>query len=312
MQEYKLLSYGGSPESGRAGLLIGDGVHDAERLTGDPGHSSALRILEHWPQASKQLEAALSSAGPHSKVGASRTVPLLAPVLYPGTYFCAAANYRDHHEAMARKFGVTAEPTNPHELGVKPFHFTKPGKQATVGPNENVEMPRYCEKFDWEIELAAIIGRRCKAVAVENALEHVAGYAVANDLSVRDAAYMKRPNVRPDSPFNTDFIGIKGFDQGAILGPWITPASQIGDPGNLNMKLWVDDELRQDSSSSRMIFSIAEQIAYLSERVTLLPGDVIMTGTPAGTGAESGRFLQRGQTIRMWIEKIGETRNLVV
>jgi 2-keto-4-pentenoate hydratase/2-oxohepta-3-ene-1,7-dioic acid hydratase in catechol pathway len=123
---------------------------------------------------------------------------------------------------------------------------------------------------------------------------------------------MKRPNVPETSPFNTDFIGIKGFDKSVILGPWITPAAQIGDPANLGMKLWVEDELMQDSNSSQMIFSTAEQIAYLSERITLLPGDVVMTGTPAGTAAERGRFLKKGETIRMWIDNIGETRNVVL
>ena len=312
MNSYKILSYGSAPNDGRAGILVADEVYDAARLTGNPAYTSTLRILEDWRQASESLGTAAASVNRDARVGSLASIPLLAPILFPGTYFCAAANYRDHHEAMAKKFGHPAEPANPHELGIKPFHFTKSGKQATVGPGEPIAMPDYCEKFDWELELAAIIGKPCRRVRPADALDHVAGYCVGNDLSVRDGAYMKRANVRPDSPFNTDFIGIKGFDQSAILGPWITPSYQVGDPANLAMKLWVDDELKQDSNTSRMIFSIAEQIAYLSERITLLPGDVILTGTPAGTGAESGRFLKRGQTIRMWIETLGETSNNVI
>jgi 2-keto-4-pentenoate hydratase/2-oxohepta-3-ene-1,7-dioic acid hydratase in catechol pathway len=311
MNSYKLLSYGLAPNVGRSGILIGDEVFDAARLTNNPAYASTLGILEDWDEASKHLETAITSPGKDAHLGRLASISLLAPILFPGTYFCAAANYRDHHEAMAKKFGHTAEPANPHEHGIKPFHFTKSGKQATVGPGEQIAMPHYCEKFDWELELAAVIGRACRRVASSDALDYVAGYCVGNDLSVRDGAYMKRANVRPDSPFNTDFIGIKGFDQSAVLGPWITPSDQVGDPANLAMKLWIDDELKQDSNSSQMIFSIPEQISYLSERITLLPGDVILTGTPAGTGAESGRFLQRGQTIRMWIENIGETSNRV-
>jgi 2-keto-4-pentenoate hydratase/2-oxohepta-3-ene-1,7-dioic acid hydratase in catechol pathway len=213
---------------------------------------------------------------------------------------------------MSKRMGRNADPADPQALGIKPYHFVKSGRQATVGPNEAIRKPTFGEKFDWELELAAVIGRSCKDVGTENALEYVAGYAVGNDLSVRDAHYMRRPNVRVESPFSADFIGMKGFDQSAILGPWITPADQIGNPSDLKMKLWVDGQIKQDSNSSNMIFSLSEQIAYLSERITLLPGDVILTGTPAGTGAESGTFLERGQTIKMWIENIGETENQIV
>jgi 2-keto-4-pentenoate hydratase/2-oxohepta-3-ene-1,7-dioic acid hydratase in catechol pathway len=146
---------------------------------------------------------------------------------------------------------------------------------------------------------------------VGEALDYVAGYTVCNDLSVRDKVYTSRPNVPPASPFSGDFLSFKGFDKSAIIGPWITPASQVGDPTNLKMKLWVNDDLMQDSDSSKMIYSAADQISYLSERITLLPGDVVMTGTPAGTGAEQDRFLKVGDTIRMWIENIGELKNKI-
>lgn len=311
MTAYKLLSYGATPQQGRAGILIGDDIHDAEKLTGNAAYRSTLAILEDWPNAEAAITAAVAKAGAGSKVGAVGSLHVLAPILFPGSYFCAAANYKDHSEAMAKKSGRPPEP-DPRTLGIKPFHFVKSGKQATVGPTENLPMPHYCEKFDWEIELGAVIGRACSRVSVADALNYVAGYTVCNDVSVRDGSYMMRPNVRENSPFNSDFIGIKGFDKSAVMGPYITPASQIGDAANLGMKTWIADELMQDSNSSKMIFSAAEQIAYLSERITLLPGDVVMTGTPAGTGAERGRFLKKGETIRMWIEKIGEVKNTVV
>ena len=311
MTEFKLMSYGANNASGRAGILVGEDVHDAAALTGNAAYGSTLGILEDWSAAEPVIAAAVAKAGAASKIGPVKDVHVLAPILFPGTYFCAAANYKDHSEAMAKKSGRPPEP-DPRTLGIKPFHFVKSGKQATVGPTEALPFPHYCENLDWEIELGAVIGKACSRVSVADALRYVAGYTVCNDVSVRDRSYMMRPNVPPTSPFNSDFIGIKGFDKSAVMGPYITPASQIGDAANLGMKTWINEELMQDSNSGKMIFSTAEQIAYLSERITLLPGDVVMTGTPAGTGAEQGRFLKKGETVRMWIEKIGEVRNTVV
>jgi 2-keto-4-pentenoate hydratase/2-oxohepta-3-ene-1,7-dioic acid hydratase in catechol pathway len=311
MSAFKLLSYGAAPKQARAGVLIGDDIYDAAKLTGKEAWHTVVAILEEWPTAEAAIDAAVGKASVESKVGAAADVELQAPVLWPGSIFCAASNYRDHSEAMARKSGRPVEP-DPRTLGIKPFHFLKSPRQAVVAPGADLTMPSYAERLDWEIELAAVIGRPAKNVPVAQALDYVAGYMVSNDVSVRDATYMRRPNVPEASPFNTDFVGAKGFDNSCILGPWITPAAQIGDPTNLAMKLWIDDELMQDSNSGKMIFSTAEQIAYLSERLTLLPGDVVLTGTPAGTGAERGRFLKKGETIRMWIENIGETRNNLV
>lgn len=311
MTEFRILSYGSSPKEGRAGILIDSDVHDAETLTGNTSYRSTLGILEDWADAEEVLGAAAAKAGASSRIGNLKSINVLAPILFPGTYFCAAANYRDHSEAMAKPLGRPPEP-DPRPLGIKPFHFVKSGKQATVGPTENFNMPSHGEKLDWEVELAAVIGRTCKDVSVADALNYVAGYTISNDVSIRDGIYLKRPNVPDASPFRSDFLSMKGFDKSAILGPCITPASQIGDAANLAMKLWINDELMQHSNTSKMVFSTAEQIAYLSQRITLLPGDVVMTGTPAGTGMERGRFLRKGETVRMWIENIGETKNTLL
>ena len=311
MTGFKLLTYRDAHRQARAGLDIAGAVHDAERLTGDARDSSVLAIIEDWEAAEPRLTHAAAKAGSTTLVGDSGSLKLLSPLLYPGSIFCAAANYADHADAMARKMGRASEP-DPKLLGLKPFHFLKPVRQSVIGTGEDIELPAFAEKVDWEIELVAVIGRRAKNVSAERALEHVAGYMIANDISVRDAKFMKRPNVPDGSLFKSDFIAMKGFDKSCILGPCITPARQIGDPANLGMKLWLDGELMQNSNSGKMIFSAAEQIAYLSERVTLLPGDIVLTGTPAGTGAEQDRFLRPGQTIRMWIENIGETQNRLV
>ena len=139
---------------------------------------------------------------------------------------------------------------------------------------------------------------------VERALDHVAGYTVGNDLSARDLT--KRAQVPDSSPFKFDWLSQKCFDGSCPLGPWIVPAHQLPDPQKLALKLWVNDKLMQDSSTSRMIFDTAEQIAMLSARVTLQPGDLVLTGTPAGVGMPRRVFLKPGDVVKLWIEGIGE------
>jgi 2-keto-4-pentenoate hydratase/2-oxohepta-3-ene-1,7-dioic acid hydratase in catechol pathway len=161
--------------------------------------------------------------------------------------------------------------------------------------------------MDWEVELAAVIGKAAKNVPMNKALSYVAGYTIANDLSARDRGH--RPHIPADSPFKADWVAHKSFDGSCPLGPWIVPAGDIKDPQNLGIKLWVNDVLKQDSNTSQMIFNLAEQIAHLSSRLTLHPGDLILTGTPAGVGAGRGEFLQAGDVVRLWIEDIGTISN---
>jgi 2-keto-4-pentenoate hydratase/2-oxohepta-3-ene-1,7-dioic acid hydratase in catechol pathway len=161
--------------------------------------------------------------------------------------------------------------------------------------------------MDWEVELAAVIGRSAKHVSIEKALSYVAGYTVANDLSARDRG--RRPHVPDNSPFKADWVAHKSFDGSCPLGPWIVPASDIRDPQNLAIKLWVNDVLKQDSNTGKMIFNLAEQISHLSARLTLHPGDLILTGTPAGVGAGRGEFLKAGDVVKIEIEGIGSISN---
>jgi len=305
---YKLLTYQAGRDA-RAGVLVADQVFDAAKLTANATHASVLGVLNDWPKASR----ALAQAAKRIAAGTSRVkgtplarVKLLAPVLYPGAIFCAGANYRDHAEEMARVSGTPLE-KDQRELGLSPWHFIKTARSSVVGPGAKVKLPAYSQMVDWEVELGAVIGRPAKNVTVERALEYVAGYTIGNDLSARDAG--RRPHLPDASPFKMDWLGQKCFDGSCPLGPWITPASEIQDPQALAMKLWVNDELMQDSNTKRMIFSTAEQIAQLSTRVTLQPGDLILTGTPAGVGMARRRFLKPGETVRLWIEGIGELRN---
>lgn len=305
---YRLLSYQTGREA-RAGVLVGGSVYDAARVTGEPAWSSVLALLESWSVAKRRLAQAAKAIARGER--RARGVPvarvrLLAPVLYPGAIFCAGANYADHVLEMARAQNAPPPP-DPHEVGLSPWHFIKTSRGSVVGPGARVALPRYSKMVDWEVELAAVIGRPAMNVTIAQALDCVAGYTIGNDLSARDA--MRRPHLSDTSPFKVDWLSQKCFDGACPLGPWITPSSEIADPQKLGLKLWVNDELMQDSNTSQMIFTTAEQIAYLSSRVTLQPGDLVLTGTPAGVGMGRGRFLKAGDTVRLWIEAIGELRH---
>jgi len=300
---YKLLSYQ-SGRTARAGVLVADAVFDAAKVTGVAGHTSVLGVLDDWSRARRLL----GQAAKRLEAGRARGIPLkrvklLAPVLYPGNIYCAGANYTDHMAEMARAQGQAPGP-NMKELGEKPWHFVKSSKSSVVGPGARVKLPVYSQMVDWEVELAAVIGRAARDVSVEKALDYVAGYTIANDLSARDV--MRRDKNPATSPFHYDWLSQKCFDGACPLGPWIVPASDIPYPQNLALKLWVNDTMMQDSHTGRMIFSTAEQIAMLSSRVTLYPGDLILTGTPAGVGMPRRTFLKAGDTVKLWIEGIGE------
>lgn len=302
---YKLLSYQAG-RTARAGVLVEDTVYDAAKVTGVASHASVLGVLEDWARARRLL----AQAAKRLEVGKGRAkgIPLkraklLAPVLYPGNIYCAGANYTDHMAEMARAQGQAPGP-NMKELGEKPWHFVKSSRSAVVGPGARVKLPVYSQMVDWEVELAAVIGRPARDVTVEKALDYVAGYTIADDLSARDV--MRRDKNPATSPFHYDWLSQKCFDGACPLGPWIVPASDIPYPQNLALKLWVNDKVMQDSHTGKMIFSTAEQIAMLSSRVTLYPGDLILTGTPAGVGMPRRTFLKAGDTVKLWIEGIGD------
>jgi 2-keto-4-pentenoate hydratase/2-oxohepta-3-ene-1,7-dioic acid hydratase in catechol pathway len=305
---YKLATYK-SGDGPRAGLVIGEEVFDAAKLTGKPAYATVLGILADWKRAEGVLKkAAAGAAKSRVKRQPLKKTKLLAPVQYPSTIYCAGANYADHAAAMAAKEGIEL-PTDPHALGLKPWHFIKAARTIT-DPGTSIKMTGYAEAMDYEIELAAVIGKPAKDVSIDKALSYVAGYTVSNDLSARDRG--RRPAVSPTSPFKMDWTKHKTFEGSCPLGPWIVPASDIKDPQNLNMKLWVNGQIKQDSNTGKMLFNLAEQISQLSENMTLHPGDLILTGTPSGTGAESGNFLKSGDVVKLWIENIGEIENRMV
>ena len=301
MAGYKLATYQ-TKDGPRAGLVVDDKVIDAAKATGKAGYASVVGILNDWSKAQGALKAAAAKAGKSKAAIPLSKAKLLAPLLYPSTIYCAGANYQDHANEMAAKDN-RPPPPDPHTLGLESWHFIKASRSISH-PGATVKISGYSQKMDWEVELAAVIGKPAKNVPKEKALSYVAGYTIANDLSARDV--MKRAKVADNAPFKFDWVSQKCFDGACPLGPWIVPASQIPEPHNLGIKLWVGEELMQDSNTSRMIFDTAEQIEMLSSRVTLRPGDLVLTGTPAGVGMPRRRFLKPGETLRLWIEGIGE------
>jgi 2-keto-4-pentenoate hydratase/2-oxohepta-3-ene-1,7-dioic acid hydratase in catechol pathway len=300
MAGYKLATYQ-SMQGPRAGVVVDESVFDAAELSGQPSYASVLGILEDWHRANEALQSALGKRGRETKAIPLVQTRLRAPVLWPSAIYCAGANYSDHAAEMAKRANRPEEP-NPKTLGLKPWHFIK-ASRAVADPDTTVAASRYSQKLDWEVELAAVIGKPAKNVSVEQALDHVAGYTAANDLSARDLS--RRPHVPDTSAFKSDWIGQKCFDGSCPLGPWIVPAEDIPDPLNLSLKLWVNDAIKQDSNTGKMIYSIAEQIAHLSSGMTLHPGDVILTGTPAGVGSARNEYLQPGDVVKIEIERIG-------
>ncbi|MBP6851148.1 MAG: fumarylacetoacetate hydrolase family protein [Rhodoferax sp.] len=219
------------------------------------------------------------------------SVTVLAPLLYPGKILCAGANYFDHLAEM----GMPGAKKEDQRL----FFFMKPPRNAVVGSGATVHMPIGTKAFDWEVELAIVIGKTARNVPVETAMQHVAFYTVAIDFSARDH------NRAPETFYKLDWVAGKGHDTCCPLGPRLVPASTISDPQNLGLKLWVNGELKQDGNSRDMIFTIAEQIATASRIMTLDPGDVLLTGTPAGVGAPKQTFLKVGDRVEAEIEGIG-------
>jgi 2-keto-4-pentenoate hydratase/2-oxohepta-3-ene-1,7-dioic acid hydratase in catechol pathway len=175
-----------------------------------------------------------------------------------------------------------------------------------IGPGDEIRLPPETSQLDWEIELAAVIGTAGRRISAARALDHVAGYSIVNDISARDL------NVRGDYPFKFDWFQGKCHDTFAPFGPWIVPAWSIAEPQALDMRLTVNGEEMQKDSTRNMIWTLREQIDYLSTVVTLEPGDVIATGTPTGVGMGRGIYLKPGDVVSASIDGIGTLINTVV
>ena len=301
MADFKLLNYAGAKGEPRPAVLVGENsvVDLQEALAGKPWATSTLAVLGAWNEALPALHA-LAGSKPANPRRLSE-VKLMAPLLYPPAIYCTGANYMAHAEEMS------AEGKGVDKATTQPYLFLKSGPHCVIGPGDEIRLPGVSQKVDWEGEFAVVIGRRGRNIKVADAMRYVAGYTIMNDLSARDLSR------RPDWPrWNIDWFGHKNFETAAPLGPWIVPADQIADPYQCRLRLWVNQEPMQDSLVSQLIFNVSELIEYLSRRLTLLPGDVIATGTPSGVGRPRGIFLKPGDRVRIEISGIGTLENSVV
>jgi 2-keto-4-pentenoate hydratase/2-oxohepta-3-ene-1,7-dioic acid hydratase in catechol pathway len=302
MSDYRLLTYQGA-EGPTAGVLIRDRVHAASSLLGSRG-SSVLEILDAWDEHRPVLERAAES--PPNGGTALGELTLLAPLLYPPTIFFAGANYWDHVLEMAElnrdADGNAPAPEKPED----PWLNIKNSRSTVIGPGAPIRLPSFSKMVDWEAEIALVVGRRAKDLTSANALDCLAGFTIGNDVSARD--FVKREG----SIFVWDWLAQKCFDGSSPLGPWITPLSAIPDPTSMAIRLWLHGELKQDSNSSQLIHDFSELLVYLSLHMTLQPGDVILTGTPAGVGFPTETFLHPGDTVRIEVEGCGVLENPVV
>jgi len=277
----KLLRFGPSGEE-KPGALDQDGrIRDLSGLIDDID-STALS-----PQVLAKL-AALNLDNLPVVTGAPR---LGVPVKGASKFIAIGLNYLDH--AIEANMPVPSEP----------IVFLK-APSCISGPNDDVIQPKHSTKLDWEVEIGMIIGKKAQYVSEEEALQYVAGYCVANDVSERN--YQLERGGQWDKG--------KGFDTFGPVGPYLVTCDEVGDPQNLDMWLEVNGERMQTGNTRTMIFNCAKIISYLSECMTLLPGDIVITGTPPGVGMgmKPPRFLKPGDVVTLGIEKLGEQRQKIV
>ncbi|MBB5156968.1 fumarylacetoacetate hydrolase family protein [Saccharopolyspora phatthalungensis] len=277
---------GGAP---RAVALCGDSLVEIPGLDG----ADVTEVIARWPEFAPLLRS-FDPAG-----GQTTTGTLRAPLRAPGKLVCAGANYRGHLTEM----GIAEVPG-----GIEPYFFLLPSTSIT-GPDEQVRIPPEEQaRVDWEAELAVVIGTPGRDIPEADALAHVAGYTIMNDVSARGLHRRANP-LAP--PFTFDWLASKGRDTFSPLGPGITPAWLVPDPQNLHIRLWRNGKLEQDGYTADMLFPVARLIAAASEIMCLEAGDVLATGTPAGVGVAHGAALVDGDDLRVEITDLGTLRNPV-
>ncbi len=281
----RLALYSRDGAAPRIAVVAADRVHDiGKHLPSAP--STIAEILAQFDALRAGLEALTKQPADH----ALAEVKLHAPIPRPGKIIALGLNYRDH--ALEANMALPEIQT----------WFAK--MPTTVnGPYDGIELPRVSAKLDYEAELAFVIGKRGRHITREQAPSVIGGYCVANDVSVRD--WQLR---------TSQFIVGKSFDTHCPFGPWIVTPDEVGDPQALAIRATVNGETRQDSNTREMVFDVYAMIEHISQAMTLEPGDLVLTGTPAGVGAVSKppRYLKEGDVVRIEIERIGHIENRVV
>lgn len=262
----------------RVAIVSGESLIDLSQAA--PGlPRDMIGLIAAWPDAERTVRQ-LEKTAPHFKLA---DVHLQAPVPRPQKILAIGLNYADH----------IAESGLPRPE--RQVWFSKL-PNAVNGPYDGIEIPKASSAVDYEAELVAIVGRSCRHVARADAAGAVFGYAAGNDVSVRDWQF-----------HTPQWILGKSFDTHAPFGPWIVTADEIGDPHALGIRCFVNGEMRQNSNTGNLVFNVYDQIALLTQAMTLEPGDVIFTGTPGGVGfaAKPPTFLKAGDVVRVEIDRIG-------
>ena len=277
-----------STPGGQRVVAVGDDGLYLDLQRADPALPSSLRELVGLPDAMARTGRAAEKARSSGFMLSGR---LAAPIPEPGKVICIGLNYRDH----AAESGMEPPP--------EPVVFSK-FSQSIIGPEDSIRLPSVCRQVDYEAELVAVIGKRARRVSRQNALEHVAGYMNGNDVSARDWQLHK--------PGKQWLLG-KTPDTFAPTGPWLVTSDEIADSKNLAVRFRLNGQTMQNSSTRELIFGVDELIAYISQLVTLEPGDLIFTGTPPGVGMarKPPVFLKPGDVCEVEIGALGVLRNAV-
>lgn len=291
--EWSLVQYSrGDSGTVSVGALVGDKI---VRTPDGLGDGDLMALLRRW----SDVEPLLRSWSPD----ADAVIPdaaLRAPLTFPAKVLCAGANFYGHLAEM----GISAPATPPH-----PFFFSKPPTTTVIGPGDAIPLPVGDTRIDWEAELAVVIADRCRDLTPAQVFDHIAGYLPANDISAR--ARLTRVDAVA-APFGFDWVGSKGQDGFCPIGPGLTPWWQVGDPQDLRIRLSLNGVVKQDSTTADMVSPVVDLIAAISALVTLEPGDVVLTGTPAGVGLPREEFLAAGDEVVVEIDRVGRLVNPVV
>ncbi|WP_338900448.1 fumarylacetoacetate hydrolase family protein [Streptomyces sp. TG1A-60] len=298
------------------GLVAPDGrALDLRTALGEPALTT-LALLERWDEELPRLHTLAGDPTRDWRPVADLVVH--APV-EPRQIFQSGANYRQHVIDLAVAHRAPDDPRTVEEARAEvaavmderaaedlPYVFI--GLPTTIsGPYDDVVLPARAQKPDWELELAAVISRPTYQVTVEEALDHVAGYTIANDLTDRATVFR-----RDMPPIGTDWLRSKNAPGFTPLGPWIVPAGSITDPSDLQVTLKLNGETMQDESTKDMIFGVARLVSYISQSARLLPGDLVLTGSPAGNGIHWGRLLRDGDVMDGSVTGLGAQRTRCV
>lgn len=289
-------------------------IKDARQSWGVWLPTGIVDIPAIWPDGPRSLLEALqggddvmprvaSLAASQTDVLPLEQVRLLAPIPQPPKLIGLAGNYVKHVREFDKGKGLSDRP----RMDTTPRPFLMPAT-AVAGPNDEIAWPVYSKQIDHEIELAVVIGKTAKCVSPESAVGCIAGYTIANDISARSATFAQGRSSRPWDEFY-DWLNGKWADGFLPLGPCIVTPDAIGDVRNLTLELTVNGETRQKASTAEMTFDVFEIVSFISHIMTLVPGDVIATGTPSGVAMATGKWLAGGDVMSCSIDNIGQLTN---